>query len=61
MNSVNVEFDTAKDDVNRAKHGVSLAAASGFDWDTAIEREMTGSTTARSASLRSDLSKAVCM
>ena len=39
MNSVNVEFDSAKDDVNRAKHGVSLAAATGFDWDTAIERE----------------------
>ena len=39
MNSVNVEFDPAKDDVNRAKHGVSLAAATGFDWDTAIERE----------------------
>ena len=36
---VNVEFDPAKDDINRVKHGVSLAAATGFDWDTALERE----------------------
>jgi uncharacterized protein len=36
---VRVEFDPAKDDINRAKHGVSLAAAIGFDWDTALERE----------------------
>lgn len=34
-----VEFDPAKDDSNRAKHGVSLQAATGFDWDTALERE----------------------
>lgn len=34
-----VEFDLAKDRINRAKHGVSLGAAAGFDWDTAIERE----------------------
>ena len=34
-----VEFDPAKDDVNRAKHGVSLQAATCFDWDTALERE----------------------
>jgi uncharacterized protein len=36
---VRVEFDPAKDDSNRAKHGISLAAATGFDWDTALERE----------------------
>ena len=34
-----VEFDPAKDDKNRAKHGVSLQAATGFNWDTALERE----------------------
>lgn len=34
-----VEFDPTKDDANLAKHGVSLLAASGFDWDTALERE----------------------
>jgi uncharacterized protein len=34
-----VEFDPAKDEVNRDKHGVSLAAAVEFDWDTALERE----------------------
>jgi uncharacterized protein len=39
INQVRVEFDPAKDDINRAKHGVSLAAAIGFDWDTALERE----------------------
>lgn len=39
INQVIIEFDPAKDDINRAKHGVSLAAASGFVWDTALERE----------------------
>ena len=34
-----VEFDPAKDEINRTKHGVSLGAAINFDWDTAIERE----------------------
>jgi uncharacterized DUF497 family protein len=38
-NSVKIEFDPAKDAINRAKHGVSLAAATAFDWDTALERE----------------------
>lgn len=38
-NSVNVEFDPVKDASNRAKHGVSLQAASAFDWETALERE----------------------
>ncbi len=34
-----VEFDSTKDEINRAKHGVSLSAAVDFDWDTALERE----------------------
>lgn len=34
-----IEFDPAKDATNIAKHGVSLQAAEGFDWDTAFERE----------------------
>ena len=34
-----IQFDPAKDDVNRAKHGISLQAAASFDWDTALERE----------------------
>ena len=34
-----VEFDSAKDRANVAKHGMSLEAAEGFDWDTALERE----------------------
>jgi uncharacterized DUF497 family protein len=38
-NRVRIEFDPAKDEVNRAKHGMSLQAAVDFDWDTAIERE----------------------
>ncbi len=39
IKQVRVEFDPAKDAINRAKHGVSLQAADGFDWDTALERE----------------------
>ncbi len=34
-----IEFDRAKDEVNRKKHDVSLQAAVDFDWDTALERE----------------------
>ncbi len=34
-----IEFDPFKDAINQAKHGISLQAASGFDWDTALERE----------------------
>lgn len=34
-----IEFDPVKDEINRKKHGVSLAAADGFDWATAFERE----------------------
>ncbi len=39
INHVRVEFVLAKNDINRAKHGVSLQAATGFNWDTALERE----------------------
>lgn len=38
INLVKVEFDPAKDASNRAKHGVSLAAAAVFDWETALDR-----------------------
>jgi uncharacterized DUF497 family protein len=31
-----IEFDPAKDEINRAKHGVSLAVASERDWDAAL-------------------------
>ena len=34
-----IQFDPAKDELNQAKHGISLQAANGFDWDTALERE----------------------
>lgn len=36
---MHVEFDPSKDEANLAKHGISLQAAIGFDWDTALERE----------------------
>jgi uncharacterized DUF497 family protein len=36
---VKIEFDPAKDEINRAKHGMSLDAAANFDWETALERE----------------------
>jgi len=36
---VKIEFDPAKDEINKAKHGLSLQAADDFDWDTALERE----------------------
>lgn len=39
MKPVEIEFDPGKDRANAAKHGMSLAAAEGFDWDTALERE----------------------
>lgn len=38
-NFVKVEYDPTKDEANQRKHGVSLAAAERFDWDTALERE----------------------
>jgi uncharacterized protein len=36
INIVRIECDPAKDESNRAKHGVSLLAAERFDWDCAI-------------------------
>lgn len=31
-----IEFDPAKDRINRAKHGISLAAAADMDFDDAL-------------------------
>lgn len=31
-----IEFDPAKDEANRARHGVSLARAEQLDWDAAL-------------------------
>jgi uncharacterized DUF497 family protein len=31
-----IEFDPAKDEANRAKHGVSLALAVELDWEAAL-------------------------
>lgn len=39
--SMNYEFDPAKDESNLDKHGLSLADANGFEWDTAVVREDT--------------------
>jgi hypothetical protein len=33
---VQIEFDPARDRINREKHGISLAAAAGIDLDSAI-------------------------
>ena len=35
------EFDPAKDESNFDKHGLSLADADGFEWDTAVVHEDT--------------------
>ena len=35
--SQGIEFDPTKDQVNRSKHGVSLALAESFEWDSAID------------------------
>ena len=32
-------FDSAKDESNLDKHGLSLADAEGFEWETALVRE----------------------
>jgi len=37
--TMEIEFNPAKEAGNIAKHGVSLQATEGFDWDTAFERE----------------------
>ena len=35
------EFDPTKDKSNLDKHGLSLAQAEGFEWETAVVREDT--------------------
>ncbi|WP_454732354.1 MULTISPECIES: BrnT family toxin [Cupriavidus] len=34
-----IEFDSAKDEINRAKHGMSLAEAESFEMDTATVQD----------------------
>lgn len=41
INLTNYEFDPAKDESNLDKHGLSLADADGFEWETAVVREDT--------------------
>ena len=36
---MNYEFDPTKDEGNLDKHGLQLADAEGFDWETAVVRE----------------------
>ena len=36
---MNYEFDPVKDTTNLGKHGMSLAEADGFEWETAAIRE----------------------
>jgi len=38
---VNYEFDLTKDDGNLEKHGLSLADAEDFEWETAVVHEDT--------------------
>lgn len=38
---MNYEFDQAKDENNLDKHGLSLAEAEFFEWETAVVREDT--------------------
>ena len=38
---MNYEFDPVKHESNLDKHGVSLADADGFEWETALVREDT--------------------
>ncbi|UYO93941.1 BrnT family toxin [Pollutimonas sp. M17] len=33
---MNIEFDPAKNSINEAKHGISLAAAEGLEWETTV-------------------------
>lgn len=33
---MDISFDPAKDQSNRQKHGIPLAAAAGFEWDDAL-------------------------
>ncbi len=36
---MNYEFDPAKDESKLDKHGLSMADADGFEWETAVERK----------------------
>jgi uncharacterized DUF497 family protein len=36
ITQVRIQFDQAKDAKNTEKHGVSLAAAAGFEWEDAV-------------------------
>ena len=36
INILEITFDPAKDIASRAKHGVSLSAAEGIEWETAL-------------------------
>ena len=38
---MNISYDTAKDESNIHKHGVSLTEAANINWDSAIAREDT--------------------
>jgi uncharacterized DUF497 family protein len=38
---MNFEFDPVKDESNLDKHGLSLAAADIFEWETAVVRQDT--------------------
>jgi uncharacterized DUF497 family protein len=33
---MDIEFDPVKDAINARKHGVSLASAAAFEWETAV-------------------------
>lgn len=41
LNTVNYEFDIAKNEINLNKHGLSLTDVDGFEWETAVVREDT--------------------
>lgn len=34
--NMNIEFDQQKDEINQAKHGISLAMAQFLEWETAL-------------------------
>jgi len=44
-----IAFDTNKDKVNIEKHSVSLAAASGFEWEDALSSMLTATKSAASS------------
>jgi len=41
INKMDFEFDPTKDESNLEKHGLSLADADGFEWESAVVREDT--------------------